>query len=330
MLSHKKLLVTLFLFICFISTPRDSFALGEIGVQDTDISIETIPENPEPYKEVSINLTSYSTDLNKAFIEWKNGSKVVLSGIGRTSYSFTALGPNTNTLFTVGITPSETGTQILKQVSIAPSDIEVFWEGVDSYTPPFYKGKSFVSQEGLIRVVAIPNTNRAQSTKTNMVYTWKNNGKTVQSASGYGKDSYIFANSELNNTEKVTVTASSVDGSYNATKTIRIPIVSPKIIFYKKSPTEGTLYNHALSNGEFVSEEEVTLVAVPYFIGLVGNESKFTYNWKINNKDIDTPSKKTELTIRPSTRGGYADINLTMENLSTFFQKVSGNLKITL
>jgi hypothetical protein len=328
--SRTKILFGVFLILGIIFSPRLSAAIGELGLQDSDVEVTTTPSNPEPYQSVTISLVSYATDLNKAFIEWQSGSNLVLSGTGRTSYSFKALGPNTNTLFTVTITPGDGGTKITKQIIISPSDIEILWEGVNSYVPPFYKGKTFPSTEGLIRATAIPNTSKVKNSKSNMVYTWKNNGKTVLNASGYGKDSYLFTNSELNNVEKITVTASSVDGSYNATKTINIPILNPKVIFYKKSPTEGILYNSALQDEVFIEEDEMTVVAAPYFLALRGNENKFSYDWQINGKKIDTPSKKTELTIRPSSRGGYATISVVMENFSTFFQKVTGQLKLNL
>ena len=102
------------------------------------------------------------------------------------------------------------------------------------------------------------------------------------------------------------------------------------VFFYKKSPTEGILYNAALSNEVTVVEDEMTLVASPYFLALKGNESKFTYAWTINGDQIKTPTNKMELTIRPNSRGGYASINLVLESINNLFQKVTGQLKLTL
>jgi len=79
-----------------------------------------------------------------------------------------------------------------------------------------------------------------------------------------------------------------------------------------------------------MTEDEATVVAEPYFLAYKGNENDFTYSWQINGQDIDTPTKKTELTIRPSSRGGYATVSATFENLTLLFQKVVGNLKIDL
>lgn len=309
---------------------RLSFAANEIAVQEGDISATLIPENPQPYQDVTITLSSYATDLNKAMIQWQIGSNIVLGGYGKTSYSFKALGPDAITLIDVSIAVPGSVEKVNKRIVINPSEVELIWEGVDSYTPPFYRGKAFPSPEGLIKVVAIPNSNTIKQGKGSITYTWKSGDNTVQGASGYNKDSYVFQNSELNDSEKVTVTAESVNGQYSATNTVEVPITQPKIVFYKRSPTEGILYNQALTDESFISEDEVTVVAEPYFLAFKGKEAVFSYKWKINGSPIETPSKKTELTIRPAARGGYATIGLGLENLNTLFQKVTSQVKINL
>lgn len=328
-LKIKNVVFGLLIF-AFLLTPSVSTRASEIGLQDGDIDVTTIPENPEPYQNVTIKISSYATDLDKAFIEWRNGSQLLLSGYGKLSYSFQALGPDLATDFYITITPPDIEDKFVKKVTIKTSEVELLWESTGSYTPPFYRGKSFPSRESVIKVVAIPNTNIIKQGKGSITYNWENDDNAVQSASGYNKDSYTFSNDQLKTKESVSVRASSVDGKYNATKTIDIPIVNPKIIFYKKSPTEGVLYNNALLDGTFITEDEVTLVAEPYFLAIGGNEVSFSYGWKINGETIATPSKKTELTVRPAARGGYATIDLVMENLNFLFQKVSGRLNLNL
>lgn len=308
--------------------PFYSRALSDLT--EADISVETTPENPQPYEDVTIKLSSYSTDLDKAMIEWRSGATQILSGYGKTSFTFKALGPNTLTIFDITITPTDGSNAVIKRIAVNPSEVTILWEAVDGYTPPFYRGKSFVSAEGIIRAVAIPNTNTTKSGKKNITYTWKTDTDTLQNASGYNKDSYIFKNDVLHSKENVTVIASAISGQYSATNSITIPIVSPKIIFYKKSPTEGILFNQALVGETNITEDEATIVAVPYYLALAGNENDFTYSWQINGADIATPSKKTELSIQPTERGGYATINVVFENINTLFQKVSGQLKLNL
>ena len=324
----KNFLVGTILVVGILCIPAVSFGELDLGLQEGDIAVSTIPENPEPYQDITIKLSSYSTDLNKANIVWQNNNKIVLSGIGETSYSFTALGPNNAAIFNVNITPEGSMTAVSKSIVIKTSEMDVLWESVDGYTPPFYRGKSFVSPEGFIKVVAIPNTDTIKSGRGKIVYSWKDENGAIQNASGYNKDSYVFENNKLNDTEKITVSASSVDSQYNATKNIEIPIVSPKLLFYKKSPTDGVLYNQALVDEATMSEDEMTLVAEPYFLATKGSPDSFDYKWQVNGSDIDTPSTKNELTVRPTERGGFATIGLSIENLDKLFQKVSNQLKL--
>ena len=319
-----------FFILGILNIPNISFAETQIEVQEGEISIETIPNNPQPYEEVKIIISSYATDLKKAIISWQAETGTVLSGIGKTSYSFTAGGPNTSNTFNINITPVGSLSSINKFISITPSEIEIMWESVDGYTPPFYKGRALPVSGGFIKAVAIPNTNTIKSGSGSITYTWKNLGSTVLEASGYNKNSYTFKNDLFNDKNEITVIASSVGGGYSAEKTIKIPVYNPKIVFYKKSPTEGTLYNVALDKEAIMTEDEMTIVAEPYFISLKNKEKNFSYKWQINGSTIQTPSKKTELTVRPTSRGGYATIRLDIENIKELFQKVGGQLKLKL
>ena len=311
--------------------PSFSIAEMQINTQEDEVIVTVSPKNPQPYEDVSISISSYATDLSKAVISWQMDSKIVLSGIGKTDYSFKALGPNTTTNFNITIRPVGSVSTITKNVSISPSEVELLWESIDGYVPPFYKGKAFPSRGGIIKAVAIPNTDTIKSGSGNISYSWKNNDSAVTDASGYNKNSFVFSNDLFDTENMITVIASSVSENYNAESTITIASYSPKVLFYKKSPTEGTLYNNALNSDTIFGEgNEMTIVAVPYFLAIKGNESKFNYSWNINGDPIDTPSKKTELTIRPTSRGGYADISIVFESITKLFQKVIGQLKLTL
>ena len=330
-LRKIKFFIIVFFILGILNIPYFSDADDmQIQVQSEEINAETIPSNPQPYDDVTINLSSYATDLNRAIIIWQSSSGTVLSGIGKTSYSFKAGGADSSTVFNINITPVGSMSSISKSVVITPSEVEIMWESVDGYTPPFYKGKSLPTAGSLIKVVAIPNTSAVKSGSGSVSYTWKNGDTAVLDASGYNKNSYIFKNSMFDDKSSVSVTAQSVDGSYQAVNTINIPIFTPKLIYYEKSPAEGIYYNNALSTETTLTGDEFTLVAEPYFISLKGHENNFDYTWKINGDLIDTPSKKTELTVRPTSRGGYATIYLLMENASELFQKVSSQLKINI
>ena len=85
-MSSKIKIFFLIIFALFLVAPVFSYA--EIDIKDTDINVVIFPINPKAYTDTTITLSSYATDLNKAMIEWKSGSKIVLSGYGKTKYSF--------------------------------------------------------------------------------------------------------------------------------------------------------------------------------------------------------------------------------------------------
>ncbi len=325
-----KFLLIIFTFFSVLSITHFSYAEMEIEAQEEDIIVSVSPNNPEPYQDTTITLKSYSTDLNKANITWQKGSSILLSGIGKTAYSFKASGPNTTIIFDISIRPVNSMNIINKRISISPSEIELLWEATNSYTPPFYKGKALPAKGGFIKAVAIPNTDTIKSGKGSVSYTWKNNDEVISAASGYNKNSYIFKDNVFKDNELITVIASSVDSNYTAEKMIEVPTYMPKVVWYKRSPTDGVLYNKVINSETLFEENEMTIVAEPYFLNIKDKWEYFSYNWKINGDLINTPLKKTELTVRPSSRGGYANISLVIEDVNSLLQKVTGVLKLSL
>ncbi len=324
-MKYGSIIVSIIILGLFVCTPN---TYAEIKVESGDINIEMIPTNPEPYTNVTIKLESYATDLNRASIDWRINGKTVLSGLGRTSYSLKTGGPNTATAIDVTIVP-DGGLAINRQINVRPSEIEMLWQAVDAYTPAFYKGKALPTQESKIKVVAFPNTiNVVKANKKNMVYTWTRSNSAVPSASGYGKDSFAFTNNVLTDSEHIGLSVSTVDNLYSATGIMDVNIAKPKLLFYKKSPINGILYDEALIGSTTMTEDEMTVVAEPYYMNR--NSSDLEYNWKINNEDIETPSKRTELTIRPTSRGGYALIGLSVESITKLFQSVTNSIRINL
>lgn len=309
--------------------PILSFANTQIQVQANEISTSLSPKNPGPYEDVTITLSSYATDLTKADMEWKINGQTISYGIGKTNYTLKTGEVDTVIVVDVIINPAESTTSISKKIAIYPSEIEIMWESIDGYTPPFYKGKSLPSKGSSLKIVAIPNTKTITSGIGNISYSWKKADSAVTEASGYNKNYYIAKNSLFESDNKITVSASSVSGNYKAEKTIYLPSYDPQIIFYKKSGADGILYNKALKNEEALLENEMTIVAEPYFMTTKGGDD-FNYAWKINGNIVETPSKKNEMTVRPTSRGGYATISLLIKNLDELLQEATRKIKINL
>ncbi len=322
-LFKLKSIIIPFLFLVFIFAGREAFSANQIPFMESEIIVETSPSNPIPNQEITVYISSYSIDLNKSTITWQGEAGVVSSGIGKTSYTFKAPPVNTSASFSISIT-SPTGESVTKKISIRPADIDIFWESENGYTPPFYKGKSLPITNSSIKLVAIPNVNSSRG----FSFVWKKDDKVLNDKSGYDKSYYKFINSSFDLSNQITVVASAVQGDYVAQKSIDVSVYEPEIVFYKKDPAFGVDYNNAIVNNYKVQDDETTIVAEPYHFLMKENQNKFIYDWSINNKSIETPSKKNELSIKPTSRSGYAIIGLNIYHINNMFQDVYKSIKI--
>jgi hypothetical protein len=322
-LFKLKSIIIPFLSLVFIFAGREAFSASQIPFLESEIIVETSPSNPIPNQEVTIYISSYSIDLNRSTITWSSENGVVSSGIGKTSYTFNAPPANTSAVFSISIT-SPTGESVIKKISIRPADIDIFWESENGYTPPFYKGKSLPITNSSIKLVAIPNVNSSRG----FSFVWKKDDKVLNDKSGYDKSYYKFINSSFDLSNQITVVASAVQGDYVAQKSIDVSVYEPEIVFYKKDPAFGVDYNNAIVNNYKVQDDETTIVAEPYHFLMKENQNKFIYDWSINNKSIETPSKKNELSIKPTSRSGYAIIGLNIYHINNMFQDVYKSIKI--
>ncbi len=308
-----------------------SLALAAGQVSASSINVAINPEVPGPNTNTSITLSSYATDINRALISWTLDGKTMQSGIGKTIFSFTTKGVGTATTVTVNIS-IDLQPAITKTIVITPADVDMLWEAIDSYVPPFYKGKAMPSSEAKIKVTAMPNIKGANGVKiksSDMVYNWKHNYDNDPNGSGYGKDSYIVNANYLNNSEIVDLSVSSVSNSSAASGRAVLVTGDPKIVFYQKDPLEGIKYENALKTDLNLSTDETTLVAEPYFFSPADiNSSKYKYTWNINGSAVDTPAKKNVMTLRKGPTGGTANISLEIENVLKLFQDAKQNLNI--
>lgn len=305
---------------------------AQYEVTEDDITVLSDPEIPPPLQNVTLTLSSYATDINSAFIIWKVGGKTQLSGTGEKKFQITTGETGSTTVIDITIRPV-TGELIQKQFIIRPADIDILWEGADSYIPPFYRGRALPTSEGLIRVLAIPQVKDGalQTDVNNFVFRWKRDDKVVQSGSGYGKNSLLLRQSYLNKKESLDVSATGIGTGVVTQKIFDVPIFKPKILFYEKDPLLGIKYNRTLDSSFEVASGEKTIVAEPYFFGPSSALSpELDYAWTINGQSIYTPEIKNVLTIKKGTSTGVATIGLEIKNLLRLFMSGKTQTDVTL
>ncbi len=308
----------------FFSAPAQiqAQAIGE-----KNVSVNISPTNPSPGENYTLSLITYSFDLNRSTITWSvNGTKI-LSGIGKSTYEgvMGSLGETTQIKIVI-----EAGLLVIeKNISLVGTDMDLIWEAIDSYVPPFYKGKALPSPEARINVVAIPLLQDGTSLlgSDNITYAWNRNYSPDLGSSGYGKNSFIFRTSYLNQSDKITASSTAITKNLSAKQTIDIRTIKPKILFYPiQNKSANTI--HALKNSITVNGDSYTIIAVPYFFSGENPDVKdLSYTWKVNNQQLQVFSPKNTLTIQKgeATNG---TIDLTIESISKLLQSAKSKMTI--
>ncbi len=312
------------------------FALFGVSVHaqinSADILMNINPLNPSPNQNVTVTLSSYALDLNKANIAWSLNNQEKIVGIGKKVFSFTTEAVGVVVAIEARINTFD-GQSVVKRALITPAEVDMLWQAVDSYAPPFYRGKTFVSSEGNFKVVALPNLNTVggKANANNLSYGWRKDDNAQSEASGWGKNYLLIKNSYLDRDNSAEVTVSDISGGANATGSITLQTSAPKIIFYRYDPALGIRYEKALGDGAVINKNGETIVAEPYFFSAKDiNFSELDFTWSINDSAIATPSSKNILSIKPEGgKSGTALIKVAINNARTLFQSLEKEINVS-
>jgi hypothetical protein len=331
---HARFLILVSLFVlCRVAHGQipDSIANSVIpsdtsnydsSVNQNDIEVTVSPENPGAFTTVTVTLDSNLVDLRRYTISWFIDGQSIGSGIGKTTLlaKTNNYGQTTHIRAAINLLNST----LIKDISLTPQDITMFWEAINSYAPPFYEGKKLPSRESLIKIATIPNfqSNGTIINPSNAVYSWKRNGSVIENASSYGNDSIVIKQNKLRSSEQVEVSASDIGADVQAIGTITVPLFNPKVLFYSINPLTGIKSPLAQTTLN-LSTPSIDVVAEPYnFSVLNNNPNSLSLSWTMNHNPITISNVKNQtlLSLQNPGTSGVATIGLSVTNPRTLFQ----------
>lgn len=244
-----------YLILCFSIFLLFWFNVSNAQVLPEDIYITLSPNDPAPGEKITATAQSFDTDLTVSKISWYYNGKLVLSGIGKTTVSVTA--PLVGGSATLSVVANGASGDAEDEIVIRPGSVDVIWEAIDSYTPPFYKGKALAPVGSKIRVTAVVNANAPKI----LSYNWKYNDSKVINQSGINKNNIVIKTDTLttNNSFGVEITG----GTFEGEGLVSVPLRDPEVIIYQKS--NGFIdYAYGSTKNTNISTPGITIRVEPF------------------------------------------------------------------
>lgn len=302
---------------------------------DSRATLYVTPRHPQPFSDVTLHISSSVIDVQNSLIIWEVEGKEEARGVGKDEFKLTVGEMGTSTHIRASIA-TQLGDVIVKEITLRPSSVDLLWQAADSYVPPFYRGRSLPSDEGRIRVVAIPQIKVKGEIKSPraFIYSWSRDFKEISAASGFSKNTLEFKHTSLEEAENISVEVASLDGGITGSGIAPISPTTPKILFYEDDPLEGVRYERALnaiSGGFRMDRDVVEIVAAPYFFSPADPQSTtLRYEWKINEEEISPGERNNRLVLRRGETGGIVTLSLLIESIPKLFQTDRASLNIRL
>lgn len=305
------------------------------GQSDADqtIKVDIDPAYPRPKEMATLSVSSFMTNLDKSQINWYVNGVAELQGIGEKEFNFRMGDVGENKTVRVVINKPD-GSNFSKTYNFNPTEVNLLYEA-DTYTPPFYKGKAWFTSQSAVKIVAQPRMILGGRLLDNeeYIYTWKIDGDVVSSQSGYGQNIFFYESPIISKEVVVTVEVSPLNGNNTAKSSVRLTPRNPIIMSYEKNPIYGTILERAVYGEHYLNRDEITFELIPFFFSDNNPFANLSFNWFMNDREIETPDSPNEITLRieDEDRGKSeirAEVNHTSRiqqnneiNFTLFFEK---------
>ena len=280
-------------------------SLAQALPQDIDISL--YPADPKPGESITATAESFGMDLTGASISWYFNDKLISSGTGKTSVRVVA--PNSGQLAVLSVRASDRSGDAETSVVIRPASVDLIWEAIDAYTPPFYKGKALAPIGGRIRVTAVPSASAPRT----LSYLWNYNDSAVPSQSGVNKNSITIKTDVLGGNERFSLQAGG--GTFTGSGKTAVILRDPDMVLYQKS--NGFIdYAHGSVGAMTINIPGVTLRIEPFNFSISKNlEQSLGINFILDGQSFTGVNQAQELPITRPESVGESEIIIEMASL---------------
>jgi hypothetical protein len=197
-------------------------------------------------------------------------------------------------------------------------EVDLLWQG-ETYTSPFYKGRSLWSDQARVNLVAIPH---GLGNSASLDYKWTKNGTILGNINGVGKNTLVFSGSVISRPQTVKVDILSSQKTVLASASVTLVPASPILAIYENNPLYGFMFHKETGGGHEIKEKEVTFTAFPFFFSAPSRANvDLTYEWRTNAGGIEN---KNSVTYRaPDDTVGKSDVRVNIRSTEKILQNAN-------
>lgn len=299
---------------------------GGIPQLEEKVSYSLLPARPNEGDIVEIEVKMFGTPIQNAIFTWVIDGKLYKKEQGLSAISV-YVKKNTRVNLTI---LTVAGTTLTKEWVFNPQNVVLIWEA-NTYTPPFYKGKSLFTAESALTFHGINLDARNPLTNNYANYVWKTDGVVQGSKSGVGKNTFMYQGDILQYEPLFELLYSNVT-NFDRSKTgqksdpvstrsaLRVQTLQSNIFIYEKTPLLGILFNKKIDTTFPVTKQETTLVAYPTYYSVTSALTP-EYTWLLN----DTVLKKDSnvLSFKKTKDNLLSRLTISVTNPASLLQSRS-------
>lgn len=309
------------IFYTFILLFSLSFSSVSAQALSEDISISIFPNEPRPGEIVSIRAESFGMNLLRASISWYQDNKLISSGVGKTEIKIAS--PGTGKATTISVTASDDISDASTSITIRPASVDVIWEAVDSYTPPFYKGKALPAVGSKLKITAVPSSVAPRS----IAYSWKYNGNNLKNLSGVNKNTITIKTDVLSSNESFSVEASG--GTFEGTASTNITLRSPEAVLYTKSNGFINYAKGSLQNMPILESGAVLRIEPFNFSINKSLAESLSINFNLDGQDVFGIANPQELPVTKPETSGQGSVVVNISSIKERLQSIKKTFNLS-
>lgn len=302
--------------------------IGEAQLTNSDslnpaIDISLQPSHPQPGDTVQATLNDYRTSSRGAQLTWYLDNEPITTATNQREISFVA-GPNgVEQSLAVRLNKPTGGTETIN-TSITPRYLDIILEP-QTRVPDFFMGRALPSVGSVVNASAIT---AIDTPTTDLTYRWTVDGKVLEYGPIRG-GSHVSFETPYGSSFVLSLQVSDLSGDIIAKRSIRVPSVKPKLVFYEVNALHGIRHTAILDELQLIGNSAVVR-AEPYYLDSRVYNNPSIMEWEVDNRQF-TPSGSNpyEVTLEKNSDSGAVRLSLHVRSTTVLLQGVEDEIGIT-